>query len=165
MASPRVCFGNNQRRAMKPARTRETKTARMRMRFLTETIYVLPAEQRKCLFSWTAIQQGIYGVYVQWREYPCRRLQLCPGHQLRVECQIIIALRSREVCRRRQQVNDGAAPNLITLPGPLQRYLGGSHRLLPGLKVRYAVLQLQECSLCVQLDLVLKICKARASSF
>src|ERR1035437_8572139 len=137
----------------------------VKKRFLTETIYVLPTEQRKCLVRRTAIQQSIYCFYVKWREYPCRRLQLCPGYQLRVEGQIIIALRSRVACRRSKQVNDGAAPNLITLPGPLQRYLGGSHRLLPGLELSYAVLQLEECSLCVQLDLVLKICNARASGF
>src|ERR1019366_8702097 len=111
------------------------------------------------------IQQGIDGLYVQWRQYPCCYLQLCPSDQLRVESQIVIALRRCVVCSRTQQVDDGAAPDFITLPGSIQRYFCGSYRLLRGLELSDAVLQVKERSLCIQFDLVLNICEVRVAGF
>src|ERR1035437_7705802 len=107
------------------------------------------------------MEQVIDGLNVQRRQYSCRRLQLCPSYQLRVEGEVVIALCRRIVRRRSQQVDDGAASNLITLLRSRKGYLCRSHRLLRRLELRNAVLQVEKSCLRIQLDLVLDIYNVR----
>src|ERR1035437_461938 len=101
------------------------------------------------------MEQGIESLNVCRRQYSCCCLQLCSSDELCVEGKIVIALRGCVFRRCRQQVNDGTATNFMALLRAFHGYLGGIDRLLRGLKLGDAVLKIVECSLRIQLDLVL----------